>query len=152
MMRRVLYVCAAIGLAAGVMGGFAWNHGAAVSFRGTVTSAAANPEDGKVANGSYKSDYFGLSYRLQPGWTVGETGPDASQTAYYVLTTVVPDGAPNAAILIAAQDMFFAGDEAGSVADQARDFQQAQSTTAGMTIDREAAEIKIAERTFYRVA
>jgi len=152
MMRRVLYVCAAIGLAAGVMGGFAWNHGAAVSLRGTMTPAGPNPEDGKVANGSYKSDYFGLSYRLQPGWTVAETGPDPSQTAYYVLTTVVPDGAPNAAILIAAQDMFFAGDEAGNVADQARDLQQTLSTTAGMTIDREAAEIKIADRPFYRVA
>jgi len=151
MVRRLLYVCAATCVVGCIMGALVWRYGAAVSFRGIVTSAAANPQDGKVARGSYTSDYFGLSYRLPPGWTVAEEGPGPSSSAYYVLTTVIPEGEPNATILIAAQDMFFVGEEAGSLADQARDLQQGFSTVAGMTIDREAAEMKVADRPFYRV-
>jgi hypothetical protein len=151
MMRRGLYVGAAIGLVGCIMGGLAWQYDAAMVLRGIIPSAEARPEDGKVANGNYRNDYFGLSYRLPSGWSVAEAGPDPSQSAYYVLTTFIPDGEPNATILVAAQDMFFAGDETGSLADQARELQRAVSTIAGMTIDREAEEMKVADRPFYRV-
>src|SRR5262245_20936431 len=151
MTRRMLYVSAAIGLIGCIMGGLAWQYGAAIVLRGIIPAAEARPQDGKVSNGSYRNDYFGVSYRLPPGWNMAEDGPDPSQSAYYVLTTFIPDGEPNATILIAAQDMFFAADETGSLADQARDLQQAVSAIAGMTIDREAAETKVAGRSFYRV-
>jgi hypothetical protein len=141
-MRRALYLGAAISL----LGVLAWQYGAAISFRGTETFMS-NPEDGKVAKGSYVSGYFGLRYRLPQDWTVGEAGPDPSQSGYYVLSTLVPRSEPNANILIAAQDMFFGAD----MEDRARDFQQAMSNVSGMIIDRDLTEIKVADHLLYRV-
>ena len=138
-------------MAGGIMGWFAWRHDAAILLRGIMASADGRPENGKVAEGRYKNDYFGLSYRLPPEWTVGEAGPDPSQSAYYVLSTLVPEGEPNATIMIAAQDMFFVGEGHAGAADQARDFQRALSTVAGMTIDPDVAEIKVGDHAFYRV-
>jgi len=48
------------------------------------SAAPANPEDGKVANEAYASDYFGLSYRLPAGGR-GFAGPAPSRSGYYVL-------------------------------------------------------------------
>jgi hypothetical protein len=133
-----------------LLGLLAWEYGAAISLRGTKTFLS-NPEDGKVSKGSYVSDYFGLKYRLPQGWTAGEIGPDPSQSGYYVLSTLVPKSAPNANILIAAQDMFFGADTRGDVEDSARDFQQAVSNISGMIIDRDLTEVKVADHLLYRV-
>lgn len=146
MMRRALYLGAAIC----VLGLLAWQFGAAISLRG-AKAFMSNPEDGKVAKDRYVSTYFGLSYRLPPGWTVGEAGPDPSQSGYYVLSTLVPKAEPNANILIAAQDMFFGASTRGNVEDRARDFQQAVSHVDGMMIDRDLTQVTIANHLLYRV-
>lgn len=151
MMRRVLSVCAGVLAVGGIMGWFGWGLDAAMLVRGIMTSAVDRPENGKIAGGRYTNDYFGLSYRLPPGWTVGERGPDPSQSAYYVLSTLVPEGAPNATIMIAAQDMFFAGKPYASVADEARDFRKSLLTVAGMTVDPDVAEMKVGDHALYRV-
>ena len=150
-MRRASY----LGAAVCVLGFFAWQFGAAISLRGTKTFMS-NPEDGKVAHGSYTNNYFSLSYRLPQGWTAGEAGPDPSQSGYYVLSTLVPKTKPNANILIAAQDMFFdayrSGDlQGGDLEDRARDFQQAVSNVEGMSIDRDLTEEKAGDHLLYRV-
>jgi hypothetical protein len=144
--RRALY----LGAATCLLGLLAWQFGAAISFRGTKT-AMSNPEDGAAALGNYENSYFGLAYRLPKGWTVGETGPDPSQSGYYVLSTLVPKSEPSASILIAAQDMFFGTGAPGSVKDRTRDFQQALSNVNGMIIDRDLTEIKAADHILYRV-
>jgi hypothetical protein len=145
-MRRVL----SSGVAICVLGFFVWQFGAAIPLRGTKTFMS-NPEDGNVSKGSYASDYFGLSYRLPQGWTVGEAGPDPSQSGYYVLSTLIPKSQSNANILIAAQDMFFGADTRDDMEDRARDFQQAVSNISGMIIDRDLTEVKVANHLLYRV-
>lgn len=145
-MRRVLYS----GVAICVLGFFVWQFGAAIPLRGTKTFMS-NPDDGNVSKGSYASDYFGLSYRLPQGWTVGEAGPDPSQSGYYVLSTLIPKSESNANILIAAQDMFFGADTRDDMEDRARDFQQAVSNISGMIIDRDLTEVKVANHLLYRV-
>lgn len=151
MMRRALYVGAGILVAGGVMGWFASREDAAAFLRGIMTSAVDHPENGKIADGRYTNGYFGLSYRLPPGWTEGEAGPDPSQSGYYVLSTLIPEGEPNATIMIAAQDMFFAGGGHAGAVDQVRDFQKSLSTVAGMTIAPDVSEMKLGDRAFYRV-
>ena len=145
-MRRAVYLGAAVCL----LSLLAWQFGVAISLRGTK-AFMSNPEDGKVAQGSYANSYFGLKYRLPEGWTVGEAGPDPSQSGYYVLSTLVPKSEPNANTLIAAQDMFFGADTRDDMEDRARDFQQAMSNVSGMIIDRDLTEIKVADHLLYRV-
>jgi hypothetical protein len=134
-----------------VVGWLAWQYGAAKLLRGTMTSFQSNPEDGRVANGNYINDYFGLTYRLPQGWAAGAEGPDPSQSAYYVLAELLPQSQANGTILIAAQDKFFGTNTSGSAADIARDFQHAVSHIDGMTIDRELTELKAADHLLYRV-
>jgi hypothetical protein len=146
MMRHALY----LGAATCLLGLLAWQYGAAMSFRGTKTFMS-NPEDGRVAHGSYANNYFSLRYRLPQGWTAGEAGPDPSQSGYYVLSTLIPKSEANANILIAAQDVFFGADTRGDVEDNVRDFQQAVSNIDGMIIDRDLTEVKVADHLLYRV-
>jgi hypothetical protein len=145
-MKRVL--CA--GAAAILLGWFAWQTGAAICHRGT-SFFLINPEDAKVANGSYANEYFGLTYPLPQGWKAGDSGPGPSQSGYYVLATLIPNSERNATILIAAQDMFFTSGGRGGGADDARDFLQAVSNISGMTVDRDLMEVKVADRLLYRV-
>ncbi len=145
-MQRVLYA----GTAAVLSGWLAWQTGAAIFHRGTAVFLI-NPQDGKVAEGSYVNKYFGLTYPLPQGWKAGEAGPVPSQSAYYVLATLIPDFEQNATILVTAQDMFFTSGAGGGAADSARDFQQAVSNIAGMTVDRDVMEVKVASQPVYRV-
>jgi hypothetical protein len=148
-MQRLLCACAAITIC--FLGWLAWQYGAAPSLRGTATSFLPNPEDGKVADGNYTSDYFSLAYRLPQGWTVREAGPDPSASGYYVLAELLPQSEANGTILIAAQDKFFGTNTRGSAADIAHDFERAMSNIASMTIDRELTEMKVADHVLYRV-
>jgi hypothetical protein len=145
-MQRVLYA----GAAAALLGWLAWQTGAAIFHRGTAFFLV-NPEDGKVADESYANKYFGLTYPLPLGWKAGEVGPVPSQSGYYALATLIPDTERNAAILVAAQDMFFATSEHGDVADSAQNFQQVVSKIAGMTVDRDVMEMRVANQLLYRV-
>jgi hypothetical protein len=151
-MRRLLYMCvAAAAILACFSGWLAWQYGAAVSPLGTATPFMPNPEDGKIADGSYTNDYFGLAYRLPRGWAAGEAGPDPSQSGYYVLAEFVPQSKTNGTILVTAQDKFFGANTRGSIADIARDFQNAMSHINGMTIDRDLTKVKVADHLLYRV-
>lgn len=149
MLRRVLYGCVAGFACVGAW--LAWQTGAAIFHRGTETLFKINPEDGKIADASYTNQYFGLTYPLPQGWTGGEAGPGPSQTGYYVLATLIAAAARNAVMLIAAQDMFFAPDEDGDVADSVRDFRKAMSNITGMTVDPDLKKLKVADHLLYRV-
>jgi hypothetical protein len=146
-MRRVLYAGAAVVL----LGWLAWQTGAAIFHRGTAFPFLANPEDGRVNNTGYANKYFGVTYPLPQGWMAGDPGPAPSQSAYYVLASLMPASERNANILIAAQDTFFATGERGGGAEDARDFLQAVSNINGMTVDHNLKELKVANQLLYRV-
>jgi hypothetical protein len=155
-MRRLLHLSVLAGLAITCLVGWlagwlAWRYGAVTSPFGAVTSQMSNPNDGKVANGTYTNRYFGLSFPLPQGWTEGEAGPDPSHSGYYVLGSFIPKGELTATILVAAQDMFFAAKPQGDATSAANDFRRAMSEIEGMTIDREPIEVKIADRVVQRV-
>ena len=144
-MRRLLYLVMAIGL----VGWIAWSYGS-VS-RGAVTSSLSNPEDGAVANGRYVNTYFDLSYPLPPAWTEGLAGPEPSESGYYVLSSLVPSGEHDSAILIAAQVRFFADKPDNDLAAAVSDFREAMARVDGMTIDHEPSEMTIAGHVMRRV-
>ena len=148
-MRRIIYVCCVVGLVTG--GVVVWRHGAEWLSLGAVTSAMLSPDDGRVADGVYRNDYFDLAYPLPEGWTQGVGGPGPSANGYYVLETLVPKGEFAGTILIAAQDMFFAGDEAATTAAMAGAVREAMSQVDGMSIDAEPAALSIAGRAMHRV-
>jgi hypothetical protein len=147
-MRRLLLL---LGVAAVLAGGLTWRYGAVAFLYSPVTPQMPTPQDGRTLNGIYVNDYFDLSYPLMEGWTEGDPGPDPSDAGYYVLRSLIPRSELNATVLIAAQDLFFAGKPYADMAEMAREFRQAMSEVDGMTIDREPAEIKVEERIFYRV-
>ena len=117
---------------------------------GTVTTTMPNPEDGKVANGVYTNEYFGLSYPLPEGWAEGLAGPEPSHSGYYALRTLIPRKL-DATILIAAQDMFFAHKALNNAVEAASDFRRAISEIEGMTIDREPLQMRITDHIVERV-
>ncbi|MBV9724953.1 MAG: hypothetical protein JO299_07240, partial [Gammaproteobacteria bacterium] len=128
-----------------VVGYMGWQYGA------VRRSTAPNPEDGRVAGGIYTSAYFGLSYPLPPGWIEGNAGPAPSRSGYYVLSMLTPSGEQNGAIVIAAQDMFFASEPVGDAGTAAERFGGAMSAIDGMTIDHDPSTERIAGRRFGRV-
>jgi Gram-negative bacterial TonB protein C-terminal len=149
-MRRLLLLVSVV-VATSLANWLGWRYGAVIRPYGTVVSPMPVPEDGKVLGGIYVNDYFDLSYPLPQGWTEGLAGPDPSDAGYYVLSSLVPQSEQNAAIMIVAQDMFFASKSHGNIAEMVHDFRQAMSEVDGMMIDREPTEVKVADRLFYRV-
>jgi hypothetical protein len=149
MRRRLLLVSVVV--ATSLASWLGWRYGAVIVPYGTVISPTSVPENGKVLGGIYVNDYFDLSYPLPEGWTEGLAGPDPSDAGYYVLSSFVPQSEQNAAIMIVTQDMFFASQSHGNIAEMVHDFRQAMSEVDGMTIDREPTEVKVADRLLYRV-
>ena len=145
-MRRLLL----LGVTICLVGWLAWRAGMVPLF-GTMRPAMSNPEDGKVANGIYANDYFGLSYGLPEGWSEGLAGPEPSHFGYYALRTLIPRDELDGTILIAAQDMFFTDRPPSNAIEAASDFRRAMSEIEGMTIDREPLQMRIADRTVERV-
>ena len=140
-----------LGVAACLAGVGAVLHGAMPPSRGAGVFQSANPEDVKVADGIFVSDYFDLSYRLPEGWTEGLAGPDPSQSGYYVLGTWAPKRDFAATVLVVAQDMFFAPESSDDVKNVVAEFRQVMSAVDGMTIDREPAPVSVGGRPGYRV-
>src|SRR5882672_67692 len=139
-----------LGVAACLAGLGAVRYGAAPSSHdAAVAWQSANPENGKVADGVFVSDYFDLSYRLPEGWTEGLAGPEPTQSGYYVLGTWAPKDDLVGTVLVVAQDMFFAPDssEAKNVV---AEFRQVMSAVDGMTIDREPAPVSVGGHPGYR--
>ena len=81
-----------------------------------ATSSASDattpvPEGAAAGADSFESRYFGISYRLPPGWTEKVKGPPPSDSGSYVLSLLVPSDkiaqSVKGSILIEAQDLFF---------------------------------------------
>ena len=126
-------------------------HGAMPSTQRAKIVQSANPEDGKVIDGVFVSDYFNLSYRLPDGWTEGLAGPPPSQSGYYVLGTWIPKHDFAGTVLVVAQDMFFAPDSSDDVKNVVAEFRQVMSAVDGMTIDREPAPVSVGGHPGYRI-
>jgi hypothetical protein len=139
-MRKLLHLAVCVCLA----GAVAWRSSAA-------TMPPANPDDGAVADGVFKSQYFNLSYPLPPGWIAGLAGPGPSVSGYYVLGSFVPAGELTATILIAAQDIFFAAKPVDDVMAMTGELGRAMAQVDGMKIDRPPLQVQIAGRRFGRV-
>lgn len=145
---RLLLASVAIGCVAGIT----WSvFGSASRLGGAAVSAMAVPEEGTVMDGRYTNKYFDLSFTLPEGLIAGPAGPEPSETGYYTLTSLVPDGEPDGAILIAAQDMFFEPRPRSDVAAEAGDFRNAMARIDGMTIDQEPSEANIAGHLMQRI-
>src|SRR5262249_39335810 len=112
---------------------------------------AENPEDVRLADGAFVSDYFDLSYRVPDGWTDGLPGPSPSQSGYYVLGTWIPKHEFEGTVLIVAQDMFFAGDTSDNVKNVIAEARQVMSSVDGMTIDREPEPVRVGGHLGYRL-
>jgi Gram-negative bacterial TonB protein C-terminal len=117
----------------------------------TSVSEFANPEDVHIADGFFVSDYFGLRYRVPNGWSGGLSGPDPSQSGYYILGTWAPERTFSGTILLVAQDMFFTPDTSIDVKDVVTSSRDAISSVDGMTIDREPEAVKVGGYQGYRI-
>jgi hypothetical protein len=103
-----------------------------ISVKGAWSSAAGMPsplpEDGSIAHGRYDNAYFGLEYAVGAGWTQRYEGPPPSESGYYVLAQIEPEGPSSADgaghLLIAAQDLFFSLPNVRSAADLISNFQK----------------------------
>ena len=147
---RLLLASVAIGCVAGIT----WSVFGPVSLLGgAAVSAMSVPEDGAVTTGRYTNTYFDLSFVVPEGLTAGLSGPEPSETGYYSLTSLVPEGEgePGGAILVAAQDMFFAPRPRSDIGAEAGDFRNAMAGIDGMTIDQEPSEANIAGHLMQRI-
>jgi len=76
------------------------------------------PEGGRLSDGSYQNEYFGLTLPYSPRWQPGLDGPPPSDSGSYVLAQIVPGDSFKAEkpghLLITAQDIFFAATQANS--------------------------------------
>src|SRR5262249_44145035 len=113
--------------------------------------APANPEDGKVTDGTYTNEYFRLAYQLPTGWRRDWDGPAPSYSGYYVLAALSGDDARPGTMLIAAHDQFFAAAPAGSPADRAGRLLPRVSEIDGMRVEHELSEMITAGRRFARL-
>ena len=146
-MRVWLY----LGIAVCLAGIGAVLHGTMPSSQRAKIVQSANPEDGKVIDGVFVSDYFNLSYRLSDELTEGLAGPPPSQSGYYVLGTWTPKHDFAGTVLVVAQDMFFAPESSDDVKNVVAEFRQVMSAVDGMTIDREPAPVSVGGHPGYRV-
>src|ERR1700716_1542844 len=140
-----------LGVAACLAGSGAVRYGAAPSSYDAAAWQSANPEDGKVADGIFVSDYFDLSYRLPEGWTEGLAGGGPPPAPSHVPATPAPKRDFAATVLVVAQDMFFAPESSDDVKNVVAEFRQVMSAVDGMTIDREPAPGGVGGHPGYRV-
>jgi hypothetical protein len=103
-----------------------------------------------VSGSLYTNDYFGLSFPLPPEWREGYKGPLPSNSGYYVLTTVRPQGQMNANVLLTAQDIFFATRPVNSALDLLQ-LQQRQAAQSTLTIEKPAREVDNGGHSFARL-
>lgn len=124
--------------------------------RGAVASASDSetpvPENGAITNNVYSNGYFHLSYPIPSGWYEEFKGPPPSDHGYYVLAELRPakstDNQISGTILIQAQDLFFTLSPTSNVAEFVRRLKE--TLRPEYKVEREPAEIKIANRPFIR--
>ncbi|HYC93922.1 MAG TPA: hypothetical protein VEO54_32280 [Thermoanaerobaculia bacterium] len=105
------------------------------------------PEQGRVAGGSYRNAYFGLTYPIPAGWKEQPAGPPPSDSGTYVLGNFAT---ARAYVAVTAQDLFFStvpGANAKELLAARR-----QGLEPVYTLESEPAEVTIAGRTFHRLA
>jgi hypothetical protein len=111
------------------------------------------PEDGLLADGTYRSDYFGFSYGLPRGWEQTFAGPPPSNTGHYFLAEFVhmdpQTGSSEGSILITASDQFFASPELDSPGHMI-DVMRARLAPV-YQLEAPPAEVKLGNRTFVRL-
>jgi hypothetical protein len=129
----------------------AWYYGITPQPSGLARSAVANPEDARVADGTLQSEYFGLTFRLPRGWSVGPVGPPPSQLGDYVLGTLVPEDKNTGTVVVSAHDMFFADVPFDSATAMIAHFRRSTAEIPGMQIDREPSQERIGGRTMQRI-
>ncbi|HEV2961123.1 MAG TPA: energy transducer TonB [Candidatus Angelobacter sp.] len=109
---------------------------------------AAVPEEGAVAQNVYSSKYFGLEVAFPSDWKEGYKGPKPSDSGYYVLASLRPQGEFNGNILIVAQDMFFYARPVRNSSEMLKDVKanlnEAQQAVSG------PAELRISDHAFGR--
>jgi hypothetical protein len=84
-------------------------------------SSTPLPEGGRMTDGSYQNEYFGLVFRFPSRWQPGPEGPPPSDSGSYTLAQVVPADSFKAGrpghLLVTAQDIFFTVTQANSALD-----------------------------------
>jgi hypothetical protein len=105
------------------------------------------PEEGRIAGGSYRNAYFGLTYPIPAGWTEQPAGPPPSDGGTYMLANF---GTARAYVLVAAQDLFFSALPAAG----AKELLTISRRNLGpvYAVESEPAVVTIAGRTFHRFA
>jgi hypothetical protein len=128
----------------------------AILVKGAWSSASDDvtplPEGGRVADGTYSNDYFGLSYSLSGEWTQRYSGPPPSDSGYFVLaqlepTTEMASSMPGH-ILVAAQDLFFSLMPALNAREQIA--YTSSHLAANYTVETPPTEVRIANHSFVR--
>jgi hypothetical protein len=121
---------------------------------GTSDSVTPLPEEGKVAGGRYSNAYFSLSYPIPAGWTEQPAGPPPSDGGSYILTQFAFWDSElqrvKAQVLVSAQDLFFSANPAPAARELMASLRR--GVVPQYEIERGPEEVKIARRTFYRVA
>ncbi len=113
------------------------------------------PEGGRLANGRYQNDYFGLTVRFPERWQPGLEGPPPSDSGSYVLAQIVPAGSFKADrpghLLIAAQDVFFTATQANSAVELVN-FTKDHLDRSVYRIEETPQEVQLAGHAFIRFA
>lgn len=121
---------------------------------GSSDSVTPLPEEGKVAEGRYRNAYFNLSYPIPAGWTEQPAGPPPSDGGSYVLTQFAfwdrEQQRVKAQVLVSAQDLFFSANPVPSARELMASLRR--GVVPRYEIERGPEEVKIAGRTFFRVA
>jgi hypothetical protein len=110
------------------------------------------PEGGKITEGVYNNEYFGLSYPFSANWYQKSAGPPPSETGLYVLAQLRPSenfkGPAKGTILVTAQDLFFTLAPAANTAELinfTRDHLREEQKP-----EHQPKEVKIADHPFIR--
>jgi hypothetical protein len=117
----------------------------------SALSLAPEPEDDRVADGAFRSEYFHLTVPLPAGWQEDLKGPDPSATGYYVLGTLRTQGELKGMAIIDAQDLFFSS----SPIQDAMEFSKRKEHQAAFVlqdvIDHSPQPVRLAGHSFVRL-
>jgi hypothetical protein len=113
------------------------------------------PERGRLADGGYRNDYFGLSLRYSARWRPGLEGPPPSDTGSYVLAQIVPargfETKKPGYLLITAQDIFFSASRANSTPELI-DFATERLSRSVYRLEERPREVQFNRHSFIRFA
>jgi hypothetical protein len=124
-----------------------------LTLRSDESSRFVEPEAGAVTGHIYQNGYFGIGYSLPPQWTEGYKGPPPSETGYYVLGLIRPDGdfqgPASGTILLAAWDLFFVPRPVRNARELVTDM--ANNLSAVYNVEAPARQVELGGRSFVRL-